>query len=409
MASESAAPASAGAARGVVLRGLMRKEWLALRRDRLALAALFVMPLAFIVVMTLALQNVFGPPAAPAAYAWLDRDGQAGARALREDWTAQHGAARELPADWRAALQGGRLGYVLEIEPGVSERLAALEAAPAGADAPPPPRVRLWLDPALGPAPALATEAGLERSLGRLRARLVMAQLGSSLPGEVQGVDDFLVAARVSTGPRPTATQHNVPAWMVFGMFFVVAALGSLFVEERQGGALARLQNLGVGPGMLLASKGLTYVGVNVLQAMVMLMAGAWLLPALGADGLSLRGVRPEALAAVLAATSAAAVGLGLWMASLMRTHKQAQAVAPLLNVLMGALGGVMVPVSVMPAGLQSLARLSPMHWALQPWQAVLVRGASLREILPSLLPLLALALLTLGAAAWRLRRPLTA
>jgi ABC-2 type transport system permease protein len=37
----------------------------------------------------------------------------------------------------------------------------------------------------------------------------------------------------MSVGPRPTAMQKNVPAWLVFGMFFVVAPIAGLFVEER--------------------------------------------------------------------------------------------------------------------------------------------------------------------------------
>ena len=34
--------------------------------------------------------------------------------------------------------------------------------------------------------------------------------------------------------------------WLIFGMFFVVASLSSLFVQERSTGALGRLQSLGV-------------------------------------------------------------------------------------------------------------------------------------------------------------------
>ena len=137
-----------------------------------------------------------------------------------------------------------------------------------------------------------------------------------------------------------------------------------------------------------------------------MLAAGVWLMPALGAGGLSLQGVDAAALLLVLLVVSAAAVGLGLWLASLMRTAAQAHTIGPLVNLLMGAFGGVLVPTFVMPAAMQQLARLSPMHWALESLLAVLVRGAGVAGVLPLLLPLGLLALFTFAAAAWQLRRP---
>ena len=232
------------------LLGLMRKELLALGQDVHGLAALFLMPLLFIVVMTLALQNLYLPPRPPAAHAVLDRDGGAAARALLQRWQQDHGQAQPLPADWPHAVRRGELGYVLEVEPGFSARASALEEA----DTPEGPRIRLWMEPGSSAAVLMATEAALERSVGQLRARLLLAQLSSVTPQERPSVASYVQAQRLSAGPRPSAVQQNVPAWLVFGMFFVVTALGGLFVEERRGGALARLRTLGVGPGLLLVS-----------------------------------------------------------------------------------------------------------------------------------------------------------
>ena len=45
-----------------MLYALVKKELLALSRDVHGLAALFVMPVLFIVIMSLALQDVYSPP-----------------------------------------------------------------------------------------------------------------------------------------------------------------------------------------------------------------------------------------------------------------------------------------------------------------------------------------------------------
>lgn len=389
--------------RATILLGLMRKELLALRRDLHGLAALFLMPLMFIVLMSLALQNFWEPPRPPSRYAVLDHDGGAPARALLQRWQARHGAAQPLPTDWRSAVRQGRLGYVLEVQRGFSARLTELIDG-AGPD---PARLVLHAEPGLDAAVLLVTQAELERGIGNLRARALLSELAPSALGGMSpdGVADFVTAQRVGALVRPNAVQHNVPAWLVFGMFFVVAALGSLFVEERRCGALARLRGMGVGPGLLLAAKALPYLGVNLLQAALMLAVGLWLMPLLGSPGLSLQGVDLAALAVVLLAISAAAVGLGLALASLMRTSGQALAIGPLVNVLMAAAGGIMVPTFIMPAPMQALAHASPMNWALEALLTVLLRGGSLPQVQPLLWPLLALAGAALAVAAWGLQR----
>ena len=59
------------------LLALWTKETLALLRDRHGLAALFVMPIIFILVMTMALHDAFMPGAAiDVAYAIVDLDGR---------------------------------------------------------------------------------------------------------------------------------------------------------------------------------------------------------------------------------------------------------------------------------------------------------------------------------------------
>lgn len=191
-------------------------------------------------------------------------------------------------------------------------------------------------------------------------------------------------AERYATaGPRPTSVQQNVPAWLVFGMFFVVASLSSLFVQERGSGALGRLRSLGVSRVMLLMSKALPYLGVNALQAVLMLAAGIWLMPLIGGDALSLAGIHWGALVLALAAVSLAAVSLSLALACAVRSHAQAATIGPMVNVLMAAAGGIMVPKFVMPGFMQRLVEISPMNWGLEALLTVLLRGGGVADTLP--------------------------
>jgi ABC-2 type transport system permease protein len=385
-----------------MLLALIRKELLALVRDMHGLAALFLLPMVFIVLMSLTLKDIYRPPLAELSYAVDLRDSGTPAQWLRQIWARSHGEPRALDADWQAQLKSGALKYVIVLEPGLSDELESA-ALPSRA------HIRLLAEPGLDASLFNALRAELVGASGELKARLALAVPGTASPPAGASIQALVHAERHATsGPRPTSVQQNVPAWLVFGMFFVVASLSSLFVQERGSGALGRLRSLGVSRAMLLASKALPYLGVNALQALLMLAAGIWLMPLIGGDALSLSGIHWGALAVALAAVSLAAVSLSLAIACAVRSHAQAATIGPMVNVLMAAAGGIMVPKFVMPGFMQRLVEVSPMNWGLEALLTVLLRGGGVADTLPQVgrLALFAAAMFVL--AVFLFRRPAT-
>ena len=374
-----------------MLAGLIKKELLALRRDMHGLAALFVMPVLFVVVMSLALKDVYAPPLRSLHHAFDIHDTGASAQELAKLWQQGHGDAQPLAADWKSQLRSGELKYVIVLDDGLSKELAVLAM-------PTEPLVHLLAEPGIDANLFNALRAELQAVAGQLKARGALQTLGEQLSPSADTQKLVSAERYASGGPRPSSVQQNVSAWLVFGMFFVIAALSNLFVEERRCGALARLQSLGVPNAVLLASKALPYFAVNLLQALLMLMVGAWVMPLLGGDALSLAHIHWPALVLVVCAISAAAVSLALMLSTLVRTQAQAAAVGPVLNVLLAALGGIMVPTFVMPAFMQKLAALSPMNWGLEGLLSVLLRGGGIASTAPFVLRLAVFA-----AAMWLL------
>ena len=78
-----------------MLTALMKKELLALRRDVHGLAALFLMPVLFIVVMSLALKDVYDPPLRALRYAIDVRDAGSAAQDLPRLWRQGHGEPQQ--------------------------------------------------------------------------------------------------------------------------------------------------------------------------------------------------------------------------------------------------------------------------------------------------------------------------
>ncbi|MDR0481390.1 MAG: ABC transporter permease [Gallionellaceae bacterium] len=381
-----------------MLAALIKKELLALTRDLHGLAALFLMPLIFIVVMSLALKDAHNPPHNGVPYAIDARDNGATARTLIDAWMRSHGAPQPLTGDWQTQLRTGRLKYVIVLQANLSDSLERLAL-------PTEPQLQLLTDPGINGYLFNALQAELISAAGEIKGRLAFDKLGLPTPPDAS-ITKLVHAERYgATGPQPTSVQQNVPAWLVFGMFFVVAAMSSLFIQERASGTLGRLQSIGVPNSILLLAKGLPYFGVNALQAVLMFAAGVWLVPLLGGDALSLTGINWGALAFALATISLAAISLSLALASAVRTHAQAATAGPIINVLMAAIGGIMVPTFVMPLFMQNVAVLSPMNWALEALLTVLLRGGGFADVWPYAARLLLFSVIALALAVLLFKR----
>lgn len=351
-----------------------QKEWLALSRDVLGLAVLFLMPAAFIVVMSLALGDVFkeGGGGRGAEFAVLSADGGAklAVRLAGDGFRAVEPPASEAAA--REAVRRGHPALVLVVERGT------------------PQTMRLLADPAL---PAMQLLAFQQRVLGVVLADAFGFDLkrASALEVEVVGRP---------RGERPSSVQQNVPAWLIFGMFLVVLPISSLFIVERREGTLARLVAQKVPFPLLLLGRIGPYCAVNLAQAALMLLVGVTLVPWMGGEALALPA-RWDLLAAVVLSTSMAAIAWGLLVAVCSRTLEQATTIGGVGNLLVAAVGGIMVPRFVMPESMQALANTSPMAWALDGFHAVMLRQGSAADIAAPCVKLLALAALLLGAALW--------
>jgi ABC-2 type transport system permease protein len=201
---------------------------------------------------------------------------------------------------------------------------------------------------------------------------------------------------------RPNAVTHNVPAWTLFGIFFIAQPLAASILEEKKLGTFRRLLAAPVSRGAVLVGKLVPYLVLNLAQVAVMFGVGLLVLPLLGAPRLAIP--HPLAVLAISIAASLSACALGLTIAALARTTEQLGGLGTLLVVTMAALGGVMVPRSVMPESMRLLGNITPHAWALGAYQDVLVKGAGLAAVLPAVGALLAFAGGFFAFAAWRFR-----
>jgi ABC-2 type transport system permease protein len=380
-----------------MLRAFIVKELLALRRDPHALAVLFLMPTAFILVMSLALRDSFRlEPVSTLRVLVIDEERSAESRRLLELAGAQVAPLSAERA--RETLRKREADAIAIIGSGFARALVQREAPPLSLVAEPGTPIAL-----------LERERGRwERALGILRAEVALRSLASVAP--VLGDIDLSSQAKLpgvtlqSASPVAlTSVQQSVPAWLVFAMFFVALPVSTLLIGERQQGTLDRLRSLAVPPLTIVLGKLVPFYLVHLAQVAAMLAVGRWLVPLLGGDALSL-DISPPALFVVASATSFAALGLSLFIATLARTAEQATIAAGGTNIILGALGGIMVPKQVMPVAMQPITRFSPMGWGLDAFLDVFARQATVGGVLLPSLALAGFGLVTLALGVQRLR-----
>jgi ABC-2 type transport system permease protein len=382
------------------LLALWEKEWLALSRDVHGLAVLFLMPAAFIVVMSLALSDAFeGGAGRETEFGVVATDAKLAEAFMRGLAGNGFRAVSALPdeATARTSVRLGKHKLVLVVPSNFDKDLAM----PPGGKSPLPELV-LLAEPALPPTQLVAFQ---QRVLGvALSLRISEVMRSAGIPVEA-GSLDLKQAAKldvqvVGGSGRPSSVQQNVPAWLIFGMFLVVMPISALFIVERRDGTLARLTSLRVPFSMMLLGKIGPFFVVNLAQAALMFTAGKTLVPGLGGESLALPA-RWDLLAIVTACTSLAAIGWGLLVAVSARTLEQATVVGGVGTILVAAIGGIMVPRFVMPQSMQALVDFSPMAWALEGFHAVMLRQGGAADIVSPCLKLLALALVLCAAALW--------
>ncbi|RYF93859.1 MAG: ABC transporter permease, partial [Caulobacteraceae bacterium] len=343
------------------------KELRLLRRDLHGLALLFILPLVFILIMSLALQDLFASRAGHLADVLLiDRDATPKSKLLQEVLAKNEafGITRQpAPKDLKQALRDGRFAFAVEIRKGYG---SSLEGAPA---AKAPPLVGLTVAPDTDKRTEKLMLAALGEATGLQRTQQLIQFLPTEDPFgypidppsiEAPAIDVAYAYVPAKPGDAPSAVQQSVPAWLVFAIFFVSIPFSNTFIRERQLGVQKRLATIDVGPVTQFLGKLIPYFLVNQAQVVLMLAAGVFLVPLFGGQALQLNG-SPLALVLLSAAVSLAALGLALLIAVTARTSEQATMASGLGAIVLAALGGIMIPKFVMPAGMQAIADLSPM------------------------------------------------
>jgi ABC-2 type transport system permease protein len=366
--------------------GIVRKEFLQLRRDRVTFAMIVGIPIIQMTLFGFAINT--DPKHLPTAVIAADQSEftRSFIAAMRN--SAYFDVVATLPDQQagRRALAQGKVLFVLDIPAGFTRELVkgAHPSLLVEADATDSTAVGT----ALGALPSIAQSALQKDLVGPLSQLTVAPQA-------------FDVQVHRLYNPEAITQYNVVPGLMgVILTMTMVIMTGLAITRERERGTMENLLATPVLPIEVTTGKIMPYVAIGLLQATIILVAARFVfgVPVAGSLGLLYFG----ALLFI-----AATLAVGIMLSSLAQNQLQGVQLAFfyfLPNIL---LSGFMFPFAGMPQWAQAIGNLLPLTYFNRLVRGILLKGAGWSDIWPHVWPMLVFQLVVMAIAVRFYRRTL--
>lgn len=407
----------------------IRKEWLLLLRDRTGLTLLFAMPVVLITVMALIEDAPFRDyQEVKLDVLTVDHDHGRLSRYIREG--LQHGGqfrlidtseqqARQLvnAGDYKVCIiiPQGATGAIVsnanKIVNDISKRMGMPVALPVSSRTD-SLNVQILFDPASKKAFKSAIHQAIDNFLTQVETNLLLERIKQELRNKSVTENDSMSITLKAVGLKEqtagpskgldvisNSVQHNVPAWSIFAMFFIVIPIAGNMIREREDGSLLRMKLIPGSYLSVLTGKMLFFVGVCVVQFYLMILVGMYLLPLLGLPQLTL-GQSYLATFVIASCIGFAATAYGVLVGTVFKTPNQALNFGAISIVILSAIGGIWIPLEIMPPRLQFIGHLSPLSWGLDTINDIYLRNKGIAHIWGNAAKLVVFAAVLLCVAA---------
>ncbi|HVI43276.1 MAG TPA: ABC transporter permease [Chitinophaga sp.] len=415
----------------------IRKEWQLLLRDRMGLTLLFVMPLVLITVMALiqdapfkdyqevkfdilAVDNDHGRLGRYIREG-LEKSGQFNIIDSLEGQSLTAGKARELVNDGKYKVgiivpEGSTAAIVSNanrIVNDISQRMGMSIALPVKKN-PDSLNVIIYFDPAAKKAFKGAIHQAIDNFLTQVETDFLLNRIKQQLRRkdttattesdtlairlQAVGLKEYATGSQKQADVISNSVQHNVPAWSIFAMFFIVIPIAGNMIREREDGSLLRMKLIPGSYLTVLAGKMIFFVGICVLQFYLMMLVGIYIMPLLDLPMLVM-GQHQGASLLVAAGIGLAATAYGILIGTLFKTPNQALNFGAISIVILSAIGGIWIPLEVMPAKMQLIGHLSPLSWGLDAINDIYLRNGDIAYVWKNVVLLIATGLAMLAIA----------
>lgn len=386
----------------------VKKEMLLLSRDWGGLVILFVMPLVLVITVTLIQDSSFKAVSTRIEIAFVDNDKGEISKTIIDNLSKSESfvlvSVSEQELQHLVFKGKYQMGIVIpenlssDLQNKVNHNVEkAISAFGLGDDSDTEENhfsakeIKLYFDPATH----LSFKSGVQNAIDKIVTQIENQSIYRAFQEQLSEENSFfeqeslivfeeILPTANSEEPKPNSVQHNIAAWTLFAMFFIVVPFSVNMVKEKNQGTYVRLLTSPVSHLVFLGGKIITYLIICLLQFYVMLFIGKFIFPYFGL--IALEWTNLGLLTVVALFSGLAAIGFGVLLGTYAETQEQSAPFGATSVIILAALGGVWVPVFAMPEIMQGFAKISPMNWGLNAFYDILLRQGGLSDILPDII-----------------------
>lgn len=367
------------------VRLLVWKEFLQLRRDRLLLPLVFVMPLLQLIMFG----YVVGSDVRNIPSAIIDQDHSSTSRDIAAAFSnSGYFTVVAHPADEKALqplMDGNDVQFALLLPPGTQAALERGDTAP----------VQVIVDGVDSKTASVASGYAAQIVADFNKRRIA----ATGLMPDGAGID---ARVRVLFNPTLRAVNAMVPGLVATILLISVGALMSqAVVRERERGTLEQMFVTPITRGEYLLGKTVPYVLLAIIQVSLVMVVGIyWFrVPFNG----SLLVIGTGILLFLIAG-----IGQSLLVSTVSRTRHQAQQMTMFILIPTMVLSGFIFPIESMPPTIVPLTYFIPLRYALVVLRSNFMKGAGFAALWPQYAAMAAFSALILGTALARFRKRLS-
>ena len=358
--------------------GIVLKEFLQLRRDRITFGMIVGIPIVQLLLFGYAINTE--PKHLPTAVVIADHSEFTRSFLAAMQSTRYFDFVAELPTEAaaRAALARGDVKFVVNIPADFTRRLLRGER----------PAMLIEAD-ATDPAAAGAALA----SVSHLAASVAKKDLGGALAALGGGEAPFEVRVHRLYNPEGL-TQHNiVPGLMgVILAMTMVMMTGLAMTRERERGTMENLLAMPARPLEVMTGKIVPYVFIGLIQSTIILLAARYLfnVPFVGSVAV---------LYVVALLFICANLTVGITLSSLAQNQLQAMQLTFFYFLPSILLSGFMFPFEGMPRWAQAIGSVIPTTYFMRSVRGILLKGNDWVDLWPHIWPMLLFTAVVLSIA----------
>jgi ABC-2 type transport system permease protein len=386
---------------------IAQKDLLQILRDRKTFMFLLIMPIAFTLFFAIA----FGGSGQSASderlpVGFLDQDQSAlsgelgkvlaGSTVIRLDQNA-----KRVPADLDKLVADEKLAAAVIIPAGYGQSI--LDGTPL--------KLTVLADPSKAPTPTVQNEILIAGE--RLTSAAWIAQIAAQTAQDPAAFAPALAAALAAWQNPPIrmdltasaavkgqsanalSAAHSSPGMM---LQFAIAGLitaATIIVTERKSRSLQRLLTTATSKVHILVGHYLAMFALIFAQFIVLMLFGKIFL---GVDYLRV----PAATILVAAGATACISALGLLIGVVAKSEEQTTILVMIPMFVLSGLGGAWMPLEYTGATFQTIGHASPIAWAMDGFQNIVIRGLGFQSVLVPVAVLAGYTLLFFALAVWR-------